>query len=512
MFKKCREADTMTKPAYLLALDQGTTSCRAIVFDESGRIISSTQHPTTQTYPKPGWVEQDAEEILKTQITVMQDTVAKTPEPGRIAAVGLTNQRETVVMWDKKTGKPVYPAIVWQCRRTVPICQTIVNQGLGDVIAEKTGLVVDAYFSATKLMWLLDEVPGVRERAERGDLLAGTIDTWLIWHLSGRQRHVTDASNASRTMLFNLQTGTWDEELLREFRIPGSILPEIIPSSGIAAHVDPNILPGRPPIGGIAGDQQAALFGQACLTPGMTKNTYGTGCFILMNTGRKPVRSRHHLLTTVAWDLGDGLEYALEGSVFHTGSAIQWLRDRLGIISHSAECDLLAAAVEDTGGVHFVPAFSGLGAPYWNTQARGMITGLTRGSGREHIARAVLESIAHQSLDVLECMQLDAGSQIPVLRVDGGASVSDLLMQFQADICGFPVDRPRITETTALGAACLAGLAVGVIPKPAAIDNVRANDKLFQPVMSDSERRQRRQAWRQAVTAAIGYGQSGGCL
>ena len=446
------------------------------------------------------------------QIAVLQDTVAKAAiEPGHIAALGLTNQRETVVLWDRRTGRPVYPAIVWQCRRTAPICENLIARGLAGEISSRTGLVIDAYFSATKIMWLLDELPGVRERAERGDLLAGTIDTWLIWHLSGRQRHVTDASNASRTMLFNLHTGTWDEDLLREMRIPAAILPEIVPSSGIAATLDPVILPGGIPICGIAGDQQAALFGQACWSPGLTKNTYGTGCFILMNTGRQPVRSRHGLVTTVAWDLGHGIEYALEGSVFNAGSAIQWLRDGLGIINRSAECDQLAATVKDTEGVCFVPAFSGLGAPYWDMQARGMLAGLTRGSRKEHIARAVLESIAHQSLDVLECMQADAGSSIPALRVDGGASVSNLLMQFQADISGIPVDRPAVTETTALGAACLAGLAVGVWPDLAAIETIRANERMFFPDMLAADRRQRREAWRQAVAATISYGHPGRC-
>ena len=499
----------MAMPTYLLALDQGTTSCRAILYDQSGKIVSSTRQAIRQSFPRPGWVEQDPEEILSTQIAVLQDTIAKTPVPGQIAALGLTNQRETLIMWDRRSGRPVYPAIVWQCRRTAPICQRLINLGLEAAIADRTGLVVDAYFSATKLMWLLEEVPGVRERAQRGELLAGTVDTWLIWHLSGRQRHVTDASNASRTMLFNLMTGTWDDELLREFNIPRSLLPEIVSSSGIAARLDPVILSGNLPIAGIAGDQQAALFGQACFNPGMTKNTYGTGCFILMNTGRQPIRSRHGLLTTVAWDLGDGLTFALEGSVFNAGSAIQWLRDEMGIISSSAECDQLASAVGDTGGVHFVPAFSGLGAPYWDMEARGMLTGLTRGSGREHIARAALESIAHQSLDVLECMQQDAGSKMPQLCVDGGASVSNFLMQFQSDIGDLPVDRPVMTESTAFGAACLAGLAVGVLADLRTVNNVRERERLFLPSMDDSERLMRREAWKRAVKAAIEYGRTG---
>ena len=497
----------MSAPIYLLALDQGTTSCRAILFNQQGQIISSTQQAFSQHYPQPGWVEQDPEEILKVQIEVMQDTVAKAAiETRQIGGIGLANQRETIVLWDRRTGRPVYPAIVWQCRRSAGICENLRLRGLSGEIAARTGLVIDAYFSATKLMWLLDELPGVRERAERGELLAGTIDTWLIWHLSGRRKHITDVSNASRTMIFNIQTGTWDEELLREFGIPRAILPDVVQSSGIAAHLDPVFLAGGPCIAGIAGDQQAALFGQACRQPGMTKNTYGTGCFILMNTGREPVRSRHGLLTTIAWDLGQGIEYALEGSVFNAGSAIQWLRDGLGIISRSSECDLLAASVENTGGVSFVPAFTGLGAPYWDMQARGMLTGLTRGTGREQIARAVLEAIAHQSLDVLECMQADAASHIPVLRVDGGASASNLLMQFQSDISGMPVDRPAVTETTAFGAACLAGLAVGVWPDPFALDTVRISEHLFAPAMSVDERRTRRIIWKAAVEAAIAYG------
>ena len=493
----------METPAYILALDQGTTSCRALLFDQAGQVVSKAQQAIALTFPQPGWVEQDPEEILKCQIDVLRDAVAKAPQPKKIAAVGITNQRETIVLWDRLTGRPVYPAIVWQCRRTASICEKIIQCGLEKLIADKTGLVVDAYFSATKLMWLLAEIPGVRERAERGELMAGTIDTWLIWHLSGRQRHVTDVSNASRTMFFNIRTGTWDDELLRAFGIPVAILPEILPSSGVAAYLDPEILPGYVPICGIAGDQQAALFGQACLEPGMTKNTYGTGCFILMHTGSQIIRSHHHLITTVAWDLGKGIEYAHEGCVFQVGSVKPWLRDNLRLITRSSECDRLAEAVDDTDGVHFVPAFSGLGAPYWNMQARGIITGLTGRSSREHIARAVLESIAHQSLDVLECMQMDTARPITALRVDGGASVSDLLMQFQADISGVSVDRPVMVETTAFGVACLAGLASGILDQPAAIEGIRVKDRLFEPTMTGDERSQRRQAWKQAVSTAI---------
>lgn len=497
----------MPQPRYLLALDQGTTSCRAILFDSQGQIAAKTQQSFTQHYPHPGWVEQDPEEILNVQIGVMQDTIAKAAvDPRQIAGIGLANQRETLVVWDRYTGRPAHAAIVWQCRRTAAICDRLKAAGLEPEIKARTGLVIDAYFTATKLMWLLEEIPGLRAKAEGGSLLAGTIDSWLIWHLSGRQRHVTDVSNASRTMLMNLATADWDEWLLRELRIPRCMLPEIIPSSGLIATLDPVILPGNLPIAGVAGDQQAALFGQACHQPGLTKNTYGTGCFILMHTGREPVRSRHGLLTTVAWDIGQGPEYALEGSVFNAGSAIQWLRDGLGIINRSAECDQLAAAVEDSGGVTFVPAFTGLGAPYWDMQARGMLAGLTRGAGKEQIARAVLESIAHQSLDVLECMQADAGFAIPVLRADGGASVSDLLMQFQADISGLQVDRPLLTETTAFGAACLAGLAVGIWPDCRSLAAIRQPGRIFQPHMPDSVRRAKRQAWQHAVATAMAYG------
>jgi glycerol kinase len=497
----------MSSPSYILALDLGTTSCRAILFDAAGQPVSSTQQGFKLSYPQPGWVEQDPDEILKAQLQVLEDTVAKSSViPSQIAAIGIANQRETIILWDRRTGKPVYPAIVWQCRRSSAICDRLKTMGLAGEISRRTGLVVDAYFSATKLIWLLEEIPGVRARAERGELLAGTVDTWLIWNLSRHKRHITDVSNASRTMLFNLESGTWDEDLLRELNIPRSILPEVVPSSGLAAFLDPVILPGDLPISGIAGDQQAALFGQACWKPGMTKNTYGTGCFALMYTGRELVRSRNGLLTTVAWDLGRGMEYALEGSVFNAGSAIQWLRDSLGIIQSAAECDELAEAVDDTGGVYFVPAFTGLGAPYWNMQARGLIAGLTRGSGREQIARAVLESIAHQSLDLLQCMEADLGRPIPELRVDGGASASNVLMQFQADISNLPVDRPCLIESTAYGAACLAGMAAGVWPGQSTLEENRKTERLFKPGMPEAERRRHREAWKQAVAATIGYG------
>lgn len=498
---------------YLLALDAGTTSCRSILFDECGNAVSSAQQAFRQSYPQPGWVEHDPEEILQVQVDVARETLARSAvRAGQIAAVGLTNQRETLVVWDRETGRPVYPAIVWQCRRTADICADLKASGYEADIRERTGLVIDAYFTATKLMWLLQTKPDLRSRAEKGQLMAGTLDSWLVWNLSGRTRHVTDVSNASRTMLMNLRTGAWDDVLLKTFDIPGSMLPEIVPTSGRITHIDPAFLPGGLPLCAIAGDQQAALFGQACFAPGMTKNTYGTGCFILMYTGSEPVRSEHGLLSTVAWDLGDGLRYALEGSVFQAGSAIQWLRDTLGLISSAQECDRLAEQVSDSGGVTFVPAFTGLGAPHWDMDARGMLAGLTRGSGRQQIARAVLEAIAQQSLDVLECMQKDARCAIPVLRVDGGASVSDVMMQFQADLSGVAVDRPQMVETTAFGAACLAGLAAGVWPDCQAAAAARRTGKVFQPAMNDETRQERRSVWHHAVRTAQAYARPGGGL
>lgn len=498
----------MSKKKYLLSLDQGTTSCRAIVFDQNGQMISSAQRPLTQYYPHPGWVEHDADEILRLQIEVARDAVADVdPDQAEIAGIGLTNQRETLVLWERETGRPVHPAIVWQCRRTAAICQRLAaDENLVKQIRERTGLLPDAYFTATKLMWIFEHFPDLKQQAEAGQLLAGTVDSWLIWHLSGRRCHVTDASNAARTMMFNIHTGEWDDDLLASFGIPRKILADIVPSSGVMATLDPAIIPGDLPIAGLAGDQQAALFGQNCFEPGMTKNTYGTGCFILMYTGKQPVDSQHGLLTTVAWDLGEGLEYALEGSVFNAGSAIQWLRDNLGMIETASECDRLAEKVDDSGGVTFVPAFTGLGAPYWDMEARAMLCGLTRGSSREHVARAVLESIAHQSLDVLDCMVQDSGCSIPLLRVDGGASVSRVMMQFQSDISQLVVDRPVITETTAFGAACLAGLALGVWPDLEAVSAIRQTDQVFEPKMENQDRIERRKAWQRAVRTAIGHG------
>lgn len=496
-------------PHYLLALDQGTTSCRSILFRSDGSIVSSTQRPFRQYYPQPGWVEHDPNEILSVQVSTLQETVAKANISVQdIVGLGITNQRETIVVWDRQTGQPVYPAIVWQCRRTADLCQTLKDEGLESFVRERTGLPIDAYFSATKLTWLFRQMPELRRRAERGELLAGTIDSWLIWHLTGRQNHITDVTNASRTLLMNIDRGEWDESLLKIFGIPRQILPDIVPSSHRIGLVDPAILPGQIPICGVAGDQQASLFGQACVKPGMTKNTYGTGCFILMYTGQKKVVSHNGLLTTVAWDLGYGLTYALEGSVFNAGSAIQWLKEEVGLIDTYAACDQLASSVPDSSGVQFVPAFTGLGAPYWNMNARGMMLGLTRGSGRAQIARAVLESIAHQSSDILDCMKQDAFSQIPVLRVDGGASVSDWTMQFQSDISGLYVDRATLTETTAWGAASLAGLACGLWPDTEKMNDGRQSGRLFQPRMPQPEREASRAAWKKAVQTACFYAQT----
>ena len=499
------------KRPFLITLDQGTTSCRALVFDQAGQVVALSQAPIRQFYPQPGWVEEDPEEILATQIHVLQAAVselaAKTgATASQVAGIGITNQRETIVLWDRQTGRPVYPAIVWQCRRTTEICESLRREGHADFIHQRTGLVLDAYFSATKLMWLFEQDPDLRRRALAGDLLAGTIDSWLIWHLSGRQVHVTDVSNASRTMLCNLQTGQWDEDLLRLLDIPRQILPHIVPSSGVYSVLDPAILPGNLPLAGLAGDQQAALFGQACFDPGMTKNTYGTGCFILMQTGSQPVFSHHGLLTTIAWDIGKGLRYALEGSVFNAGSTIQWLRDELKIITKASDCDVLAASVPDTAGVQVVPAFTGLGAPYWDMNARGLISGITRGTTGAHIARAVLESIALQSQDVFQLMQAETGIVIPQLRVDGGAAVSDLLMQLQADFSQVPVDRPQVTETTAFGAAALAGLALGIWRDEQEIAQVRRCDRIFQPAPVDPRHANRQADWQKAIAAARAIG------
>ncbi len=495
---------------YVLSLDQGTTSSRALLFDVHGTLVASAQKPHRQIYPQSGWVEHDAEEILTRQTEVMKETVAAAGiDPRLISAVGITNQRETAVVWERDTGRPIHNAIVWQCRRTAPICDTVRARGLAPRIAERTGLVLDAYFSGTKIAWILDHVPGARARAARGELLAGTIDSWLLYHLTGGRVHATDPSNASRTLLYDLHENRWHEDLLQIFDVPATVLPKVLPSSGVFGILDPSFLGVPIPIAGIAGDQQAALFGQACFSPGMVKNTYGTGCFLLMNTGRTPVRSRSGLVTTVAWDLGNGPEYALEGSVFNAGSVIQWLRDELGLIQSAAECDRLAASVPDTGGVYIVPAFTGLGAPYWDPYARGTLTGLHRGTGRAQVARAVLESIAYQSDEVMCCMAADAGAPIVSLRVDGGASVSEFLMGFQADLSDVPVDRPAVIETTAFGAACLAGLATGVWPDQAALASVRATERVFLPTMDGTRRAALVAGWKSAVRHTLSERQDG---
>ncbi|PMQ01395.1 MAG: glycerol kinase [Dictyoglomus sp. NZ13-RE01] len=491
---------------YVLALDQGTTSSRAIVFDHEGRVVSVAQQEFTQIYPKPGWVEHDPMEILSSQINVARQAIEKAKiEPKDIVAIGITNQRETTVVWEKATGKPVYNAIVWQCRRTAPICDELKNQGLSETIREKTGLVIDAYFSGTKLKWILDNVEGVREKAEKGEVIFGTIDTWLIWNLTKGKVHVTDYSNASRTMLFNIHKLDWDDDILRILNIPKVMLPEPKPSSFIYGYTDKEIFGVEIPIAGDAGDQQSALFGQACYKPGMVKNTYGTGCFMLLNTGEKAFPSKSGLLTTIAWGINGKVEYALEGSIFITGAAVQWLRDGLKIIQSASETETLALKVPNSGGVYVVPAFVGLGAPYWDMYARGLIIGITRGTTREHIVRATLESIAYQTRDVLEAMKEDSNIELRSLRVDGGAVVNNFLMQFQADILGVPVERPVVNETTALGAAYLAGLAVGYWKDQKEIEDLWQMDKRFTPQMSPEEREKLYKGWKKAVQRALNW-------
>jgi glycerol kinase len=486
---------------YILSLDQGTTSSRAIVFDHAGSVVSMAQQEFRQIYPKPGWVEHDAQEIWATQSSVARQAVERARlQATDIAAIGITNQRETTVVWDRDTGRPIANAIVWQDRRTAPMCDRLRARGLATRIRRKTGLVVDAYFSATKLQWLLTHVPGARARAKAGRLAFGTIDSWIVWNLTSGRTHVTDASNASRTMLYDIRKGDWDDELLAIFGVPRSILPEVRSSSEV--YGESSLLGAPVPIAGIAGDQQAALFGQACTKPGMVKNTYGTGCFMLMQTGTKPIASRNNLLTTVAWKIGGKTEYALEGSIFIAGAVVQWLRDELGLIATSADVEALASRVNDTGGVYLVPAFAGLGAPHWDQYARGLIVGLTRGSSKAHIARAALEGIAYQVADVLNAMQRDAGIKLRELRVDGGASANSLLMQFQSDILGVPVTRPKITETTALGAAYLAGLAVGYWPGVAEIGAQWQLDRRFTPAMRASRQRELTSGWARAVERA----------
>jgi glycerol kinase len=491
---------------YILALDQGTTSSRSILFDKQGNIVSLAQKEFRQIFPQPGWVEHDAEEIWSTQYGTMAEAAAKANITMRqIAGIGITNQRETTVVWERATGKPIYPAIVWQDRRTADYCNELKAAGHANLIQQKTGLIIDAYFSATKLKWILDHVDGARQRAESGELAFGTIDTWLAWKLSGGELHVTDVSNASRTMLLNIHTGEWDDELLALFDIPASLLPEVKPSSKVYGVTGSFVPDSRIPIAGIAGDQQAALFGQMCTQPGMVKNTYGTGCFMLMNTGEKAIASKNNLLTTIAWKINDRIEYALEGSVFIAGAVVQWLRDELKIIRKAAEVETLSKQVNDTDGVYVVPAFAGLGAPYWNGHARGALFGLTRGSSNAHIARAAVDSIAYQTFDVLKAMEADSGISIRELRVDGGATVNTHLMQFQSDILNCRVVRPRVTETTALGAAYLAGLAVGYWKNIEDIRHQWQVDRTFAPGMNDEKRNQLVKGWQRAVRASIAW-------
>jgi len=486
--------------AYILALDQGTTSSRAILFDQAGQIAAVAQHEFKQSYPQQGWVEHDPTEILTSQLSCAVEVLGRAgARPRDVAAIGITNQRETVIVWERATGKPIYPAIVWQDRRTASQCGTLEESGVGDTVSNKTGLVLDPYFSATKVAWILDHVDSARARAERGELAFGTVDSWLIWHLTSGSRHVTDVTNASRTLLFNIVTGEWDPELLRIFGIPQSMLPDVVWSSQQVGEVTTTLGLGGAPIAGIAGDQQAALFGQMCWTAGEAKNTYGTGCFLLQNIGTEFVRSNHRLITTVAASAAKRLEYAFEGSIFIGGAVVQWLRDNLKLIGASADVEQLAASVPDTGGVVFVPAFVGLGAPHWDPHASGLLIGLRRDTTPGHIARAALESIAFQVADVLDAVESETSAPLAALRVDGGASVNDLMMQFQADVLGVPVVRPRVTETTALGAAYLAGLAVGFWDGPDALRAQRQDDVRFEPKMSPAERTARRQRWQRAV-------------
>ena len=497
---------------YILSLDQGTTSSRAILFDQNGQMKSVAQKEFQQYYPHPGWVEHDALEIWETQLSVARDAIAKLGISAReIAAIGITNQRETTILWDKRNGKPIYHAIVWQCRRTAPYCDSLQEQGYTEKIREKTGLLIDAYFSATKIRWILQNVHEAKALAESGNLLFGTIDTWLIWNLTGGRAHVSDYSNCSRTMLFDIDNLCWDEELCARLGVPMSMLPTPVPSSMVYGQVTAG-LPGLEtlegiPVCGSAGDQAAALLGQACIVPGQAKNTYGTGCFTLMNTGSKSVRSVSGLVTSVAWSVNGKTTYALEGSVFNAGSSIQWLRDELGLIGTAHECDILAESVPDNGGVYLVSAFTGLGAPRWDMYARGAIVGLTRGSNKAHIARATLEGIAYQVKDLLDAMQVDAESPISVLRVDGGASVSSFLMQFQADMLRVPIDRPKLVETTAFGAAFLAGLASGVWESVDDIALLRQSDRIFKPEMDAEQAKQYHDNWLRAVGRAEKWSQ-----
>lgn len=489
---------------YILALDQGTSSSRAIVFDETGATCAVAQKEFRQIFPRSGWVEHDPHEIWSSQASVIAEAITTLDINGlNIAGIGITNQRETTIVWDSDTEEPIYNAIVWQDRRTSDYCDKLKSEGVTEMIRRKTGLIIDAYFSATKVKWILDNVPGARERANKGKLLFGTVDTWLIWRLTRGEVHVTDVSNASRTMLFNINTLQWDDELLKMFDIPRSMMPEVRSSSEIYGHTKTTIFAHKVPIAGIAGDQQAALFGQMCIEPGMVKNTYGTGCFLLMNSGDKPIISQNNLITTVAWKIGDKVNYALEGSIFVGGSVVQWLRDGLGVIKSSSEVEELASRVPDTNGVYFVPALTGLGAPWWDQYARGTIVGISRGTTTAHIARAALEGIAFQTMDITAAMSRDAGLPLRELKVDGGASRNNLLMQFQADILGTRVIRPRVVETTALGAAYLAGLAVGYWSSVEQIRKQWHVDRIFEPTWDEAAIAKARDGWEDAVKRTL---------
>jgi glycerol kinase len=492
---------------YILSLDQGTTSTRAILFDRSGRVVHSAQQEFTQYFPNPGWVEHNANEIWGSVLAVIATVLSESGvKPEQVAGIGITNQRETAVVWDRETGMPVYNAIVWQSRQTADICEQLKRDGHEPLFREKTGLLIDAYFSGTKVKWILDRVEGAREKAEQGKLLFGTIDTWLIWRLTRQKIHVTDYTNASRTLMFNIHTLEWDSELLELLTVPRSMLPEVRPSSEVYGYTDKNHFFGcEVPIAGVAGDQQAALFGQACFARGMAKNTYGTGCFMLMNTGDKAVASSHGLLTTIAWGIGGQVEYALEGSVFVAGSAIQWLRDGLRMFQNAKDSEAYALRVESTDGVYVVPAFVGLGTPYWDSEVRGAVFGLTRGTSKEHFVRATLESLAYQTRDVLASMEADSGLSLTTLRVDGGAVTNGFLMQFQSDILNVPVERPVVNETTALGAAYLAGLAVGYWDSKEEIAGQWSIDRTFTPTLSDAERERLYGGWKKAVSAAMAF-------
>jgi glycerol kinase len=493
---------------YVMALDQGTTSSRAILFDEGGAVAGVDQHEFPQHFPKPGWVHHDPEEIWQSQLSAARGALERAGARGSdVAAIGITNQRETAMVWERASGRPIHPAIVWQSRQTAPICDELRARGLEDEVRSRTGLVIDAYFSGTKVRFILDAVEGAQRRAERGELAFGTVDTWLLHKLTGGRVHATEYSNASRTLLYNIHTRDWDERLLGELRVPRAMLPEVRDTSGVFAATDAEWFGAEIPVAGIAGDQQAALFGQGCTAPGRAKNTYGTGCFLLMNTGEEAPTSRSGLVTTIAWGIGGRVEYALEGSVFVTGAAVQWLRDGLGLVARASDTEAAARSVPDTGGVYFVPAFVGLGAPYWDERARGTIVGLTRGTRREHLIRATLEAIAFQTRDVVECVRADSGLALEALRVDGGASTNDFLMQFQADVLGAPVRRPALLEATAMGAAALAGLAVGFFHRPSDVERFAGRITEFEPRLDAARREELYAGWKRAVERSRGWAQ-----